>query len=194
MRIGIDIDGVLVDLEKFVCDYGMKFCVQNNLKYNIKQGEYDEAKALGISNEDAEKFWNKYLKYYATKYKSRDFASEVIKKLKEEGNEIYIITARNEWGLTGEDYGNMKNFVSQWLEDNNISYDKIIYTEGSKIPYCIGNYIDIMIEDSPKNIKEISTKIPVMCYNCTYNEELEGQNITRVYSWYDIYNKIKNMK
>lgn len=191
MRIGIDIDGVLTDIERFIADYGIKFCQENNLCYRVKTGEYDEAKALGISEENSEKFWNKYLKYYATEYPARDFASEVIQKLKQDGNEICIVTARNEWGLIGEDYGKMKEFVSEWLEKNNIYYDKIVYTEGSKLPYCIGNYIDIMIEDSPENVKDIASKIPVLCYHCNYNENVKGENITRVYSWYDVYNKIK---
>ena len=191
MRIGIDIDGVMVNIEQFIGDYGIKFCEENDLSYRIKVNEYDGAKALGISKENEERFWNKYLKYYATEYPARDFAVEVIQKLKEDGHEIYIITARNEWGLSGDDYGKMKEFVSSWLEKNNIYYDKLIYTEGSKLPYCIGNYIDIMIEDSPENIKDISSKIPVLCYNCNYNANIKGENITRVYSWYDVYNKIK---
>lgn len=190
MRIGIDIDGVLADIEKFIYDYGIKFCKDNNLEYSVSIHEYDEDKMLGISAENAEKFWNTYLKYYVTEYKSRDFAAEVINKLKQEGHEIYIVTARNEYGLTGEDYGRMKEFVSKWLEDNNIQYDRIIYTEGSKLPYCIGNYIELMIEDAPKNVKEISNQIPVLCFNNNYNAHIEGKNITRVYSWYDIYNKI----
>lgn len=193
MRIGIDIDGVLTNIEEFVADYEVKFCYENSLSYRVNLNEYDDSKALGISSQNCNKFWNKYIKYYATEYRARDFASEVIKKLKEDGHEIYIITARNEYGLTGEDYGKMKQFVREWLEKNNIYYDKIVYTEESKLPYCIGNYIDIMIEDKPENIKEISTKIPVLCYNCTYNKDIKGKNITRVYSWYDIYNKIEQM-
>lgn len=191
MRIGIDIDGVLTNASQFVADYGIKFCEENNLCYRVKKDEYNDAKALGISEENSEKFWNTYMKYYATEYPARDFAAEVIKKLKEEGHEIHIITARDEYGLVGEDYGKMRQFVKEWLEKNNIYYDRVSHTEGSKLPYCIGNYIDIMIEDSPKNIKEISSKIPVYCYNCSYNQNIKGENITRVYSWYDIYNKIK---
>ena len=191
MRIGIDIDGVLTDIEKFIYEYGIKFCTENNLAYNLNVKEYDEDKMLGISNENADKFWNKYLKYYATEYRTRDFAAEVISKLKEEGHEIYIVTARNEDGLLGEDHGKMKEFVSKWLERNNIKYDKIVYTEGSKLPYCVGNYIEMMIEDAPKNVIEISSKIPVLCFNNNYNAKVEGSNITRVYSWYDVYNKIK---
>lgn len=194
MRIGIDIDGVITDLETFVKDYGAKFCVDEGLEVNIQYGCYDEAKSLNLTKEQADKFWNTYMKYYSTKYNTREFASEVIKRLKNEGNEIYIITARNEEGLTGEDYGKMKEFVSIWLEENGIEYDRIIYTEESKLAYCVGNYIDVMVEDNPNNVKEISTKIPVLCMNCGYNMDVEGENITRVYSWYDVYQKINSYK
>ena len=193
MRIGIDIDGVLVDLERFVIDYGTKFCKENNLPINIELGSYDESKMLNLTEEQTIEFWNKYIIYYASKYQAREFASEIVNKLKEEGHEIYIITARNDYGVPREYQGKMKEIVSEWLKDNNIGYDKIIYTEGSKLPYCVGNYIEVMIEDSPRNIEELSTKIPVLCFDCKYNEKLEGDNVTRVYSWYDVYSKIKEM-
>ncbi len=193
MRIGIDIDGVLTDIERFIVDYGTKYCIENNLPINLKVGEYDEFKAFNWTEEQGIEFWNKYIVYYATKYKARDFASEVIHKLKDEGHEIYIITARNDYGVPKEYIGKMREFVAEWLKDNDIYYDKIIYTEGSKLPYCVGNYIELMIEDWDKNVKEISSKLPVLCYDCQYNKEVEGKNITRVYSWYDVYDKIKKM-
>lgn len=49
-----------------------------------------------------------------------------------------------------------------------------------------------MIEDKPKNINEISTEIPVICYHAAYNEQCIGNNIIRCYSWYDIYSKINS--
>lgn len=193
MRIGIDIDGVLTDIERFIADYGTKYCVENHLPINIKVGEYDEFKTFNWTEEQGIKFWNEYIVYYATKYPARDFAAEVIQKLKEEGHEIYIVTARNDYGVPKEYIGKMKDFVAQWLKDNNISYDKIIYTEGSKLPYCVGNYIELVIEDSPENIKDVSTKIPVLCFDCGYNRNLEGKNITRAYSWYDVFDKISKL-
>ena len=195
MRIGIDIDGVLTDIETFLADYGTKYCIENNLPINIKQVDYDETKTFNWTEEQTIKFWNKYIIYYATKYPAREFASEIIKKLKEEGHEIYIITARNDYGVPEEYIGKMRSEIApKWLEENKIVYDKIIYTEESKLPYVVGNYVELMIEDSPQNIIEISSKIPTLCYNNLYNQKVEGKNITRVYSWYDIYNKIKNMK
>lgn len=193
MRIGIDIDGVLMDIERFIVDYGTKFCKENNLPIDVKMGEYDESKMLNITQEQALKFWNEYLVYYATKYQPREFAAEIIHKLKEEGHEIYIVTARNEYGLPTEYQGKMREIVTKWLKDNDIYYDKIVYTEGSKLPYCVGNYIELMIEDCDKNIKDIATKLPVLCFDCKYNEKVEGKNIARVYSWYDIYDTIKEM-
>ena len=156
----------------------------------LKEDEYDEAKALGISYDEAEKFWNKYLPYYSIEYKPREFVPEVINKLKE-NNEIYIITARNEDGLPPEYYGHMQELVKEWLKKYNINYDKLIFTKGSKLPYCLENNIDIMIEDSPFNLIDISSKIQVMCFDNPYNKKIEGENITRVYSWYDILNKVK---
>lgn len=193
MRIGIDIDGVLTDIAKFVADYGIKFCYENNIKYKIKDDEYYENLALGISGEQTEKFWNQYLEYYATQYKPREFVKEVIDILKEK-NEIYLITARNEDGLPKETYGTMQKMVLEWLKNNQIYYDKIVFTYGSKLPYCIENEIEIMIEDSPRNIKEISTKIPVLCFENPYNRMIEGNNIKRVYTWYDILKNIENIK
>lgn len=193
MRIGIDIDGVLTDMERFLSDYGSKYNVENGLELNINEVDYDEGKTFSWTEQGTIKFWNKYLVYYATKYPARTFASEVIKKLKEEGHEIYIVTARNDYGLPTKYIGKMKEIVNQWLKDNDIVYDKIIYTEDSKLPYCVGNYIELMIEDSPKQVEFISEKIPTFCYNADYNKGVEGENITRVYSWYDIYDKINKM-
>lgn len=191
MRVGIDIDGVITDIGRYILDYGTKFCCESGIKFELHPEEYDEWKMLEITEEQAEKFWNKYLTYYATKGKPRKCVSEVIQRLKEQGHEIYIITARNEEGLPPETYGTMQLMVKEWLAENDIIYDKLIFTNGSKLPYCLENNIDIMIEDSPYNLRDIATKVPVLCFDNSYNRDVNEKNITRVYSWYDILEKIK---
>jgi len=193
MRIGIDIDGVLTDLERAMYDYGTKFCYEHKLPIDLKLGFYNEQETFNWSEEQAEQFWNEYLIDYATVYPARAFAAEVIQKLKQEGNYICIITARNDYRLIKENYGKMQDFVKQWLKDNNIYYDKLIFTKGSKLPYAQENQIDVMIDDSPENIIDISKEIPVICFHSTYNSQVEGENITRAYAWYDIYDKIKTI-
>ena len=72
MKIGVEIDGVLTDIERFVADYGSKFCVENNIPIQIKVGEYDEKITFGWTDEQVIKFWNTYLEYYATKYRTNE--------------------------------------------------------------------------------------------------------------------------
>ena len=192
MRIGIDIDGVLTDIETFLLDYGSKYCVENNIPLNIAEEiDYDESKTFGWTDEQAIEFWNEYIIHYFTEYKPREFAKEVITKLKEEGNEIYIITARNEYGVPREYTNDVKKLTEEWLKKNEIPYDKIIFSSGSKLPYTRGNYIEVVIEDNPENIKDIAQTTPVICYNNFYNKDVDGKNITRAYSWYDVYNILK---
>ena len=196
MNIGIDIDGVLLDLERFAIDYGTKFCIEENLDIKINIQEYWEKLKFSWTEEQENKFWNKYIIKYFKQYQPREFASEIIKKLKKEGNKIYIITARNEEGLPQEEYGKSQEITKTWLNENNIEYDKLIFTPDSeKLEQCLKNNVEIMIEDSPTNIKNISEKIPVIKYNCSYNENILGKNIIRTYSWYQIYDIInKKMK
>ena len=192
MNIGIDIDGVLTDIDKFILEYGSKFCIEENITLKINIGKYNEIETFNWTEEQFEKFWNKYLVYYVKEYKPRIFAQEIIKKLKQEGNNIYIITARDETGMPKEHYGKMQEYTKKWLIKNNIKFDKLIFaTDDKKIEQCLKNNIDIMIEDSPENIKNISSKLTVIKFNCKYNENIENKNIITAYSWYNIYDIIR---
>ena len=196
MKIGIDIDGVLTNIEQFSTDYLSKYCVENNIPYHITDCDYHLFKTFNITEEQEDNFWLEYLKHYVTCEKARPFASEVIQKLKKEGHEIYIITARD---LTNQNNGigqEMRELVKNWLHDNQIFYDKLIfakYSQERKVREIKEHQIDLMIEDSPKNINELSKIISVICYNTQYNQNCQGNNIIRCYSWYDIYQKIKDL-
>ena len=194
MNIGIDIDGVLVDLEKFELTYGTELCVDNGWNIKINLEKYLDTEKFNWTEEQENKFWNKYLEKYVTESEPREYAREIIKKLKEEGNNIYIITARNEEGLPAEAYGKMQQFTKTWLDKNNIMYDKLIFApDDEKINQCIENNVDVMIEDSPRNILSISSRIPVIKYNCRYNDKIKSKNIINAYSWWHIYEIINKM-
>ncbi len=194
MRIGIDIDGVLTDLDRFQFDYFSKFCVDNKIPYKITKSDYDISVSFGLSDKQENLFWDKYLDFYANEEKARDFSSEVIKKLKDEGYEIYIITAR--WLTNRKDDAigeKMRKTVKDWLKRNDIVYDKLIFSNAAKerkIDEIKKYKVDVMIEDSPNNIRELSKHIPIICYDASYNKDCRGKNIFRCYSWYDIYKNI----
>lgn len=193
MRIGIDIDGVLTDIEQWQLDYGGKFFSKFN-KSVVNKDEYEISEIFGVDDDLDSKFWNEYLYEYVTKEPSRKYASEVIKKLKEDGNEIYIVTARYLTDRNTKEGQQMREIVVEWLDEQEIYYDKIVFSPEDKLEDCKKNNIDIMIEDKVENINSLSTVIPVICFHAGYNKECIGKNIYRAYNWYDIYNLINGGK
>lgn len=192
MRIGIDIDGVLTDFEKWQLEVGSKFFIKYNKNIVIPDG-YDSDTVFNVTKEMDSEFWHNYLYDYAKNEPARKFAGEVIDLLRDKGYKIYIITARY---LTNrnDDLGNeMRNIVINWLKNNKINYDKIIFSPEDKFEICKQNNIGIMIEDKVENINNISTIIPVICFNAGYNKSCIGNNIYRAYTWYDIYYQITNI-
>lgn len=191
MIIGIDIDGVLIDDDTYRLDHISKFCYENNLS-NLEYPYAYEDKCIW-EKEIRSKYREKYFWNYIKNAPIRNFASEVIKKLHDEGNKIIIITGRyktRENSIIGEQ---MRNDTITWLEKNNVIYDEICFAECPKIKEIKEKNIDIMIDDSPEVLKEIIKVTKVLCYDNRYNRGLEYDNMIRVFSWYDIYRKINQV-
>lgn len=155
---------------------------------------YDIKDMFETTDKFAEDFWEKYFIDYCVNEPARKFSDEVTHKLKEDGNEIYIITARYLTEKQDEIGIEIREIVKNWLKKYNIYYDKLIFSPDDKLEICQENKIDLMIEDRPKNILDLSKIMPVICFNAGYNRKCTGENIIRCYSWYDIYSKIKNIK
>ena len=192
MNIGIDIDGVLTDMEREVTDYATKMCVEEGLPIKVDVSQYYETDSFNWTQEQSDRFWNKYLVPYVVESNARRYAKEIIKKLRQEGNKVYIITARDESGMPTEYYGKMQQLTKEWLKKYEIEYDKLIFAKDKeKLQRCIENNVDVMIEDSPRNIRNISSKVKVIKFDCQYNKDVIGSNIINAYSWYHIYRIIK---
>lgn len=190
MNIGIDIDGVLTNIEEWQLDYGSKYFYENGKKEIVNPQGYEIYEIFNTSESLDDAFWTEYLEEYARNCKPRRFASEIIKKLSKEGNTIYIITSRCLTDENTERGEKMRMIVKDWLKENKISYDKLIFASDDKLNVCLENKIDIMIEDDVENIKKVSSQLPVICFHAAYNENCECSNIIRCYSWYDVYAKI----
>ena len=184
-----------LDPDISVMDNGKKYFEKYNKQILDNEG-YETTDIFKVDSKLDDEFWEKYFIEYSINVDVRKFASEVIKKLKNDGNEIYIITARGSFLSHSANvmfFEENKNIVLEWLRKNEIEYDKIIFSPEDKLNICLENNINIMIEDKPANINKISTKIPVICFHAGYNKSCNGNNIIRCHSWYDIYSKIKEM-
>ena len=189
MNIGIDIDGVLTNENDFVLECMSKFNYENNLGYMKNPYEYEFNK-VNYNDEQKMEYREKYFNDYVDNYKARRYASEVIKMLKEDGNKIYIITAR----YTSIHNEKMRQRVREWLKKNDIYYDEVVFTVSPKVDKLKEYKIDLMIDDSPKNIPFMAKVTKIFCFDNPYNRDLEIENVTRVYSWYDIFMKYKEIK
>lgn len=192
MKIGIDIDGVLTDEQRYVLDYGSAFFTKRNILYKIHDDIYDSKEIFEVSEEEYDAFWKEHIFDYSENISIRPFARDIIKRLLEENNEIYIITSRSYTTYENDNRFKMKNIVKEWLKRNEIKYNDIIFSR-EKDKICKELNINVMIEDKPENVDKISKDIPVICFSEGYNKKCTGENVFRAYSWYDVYNKIKEI-
>ncbi len=196
MNIGIDIDGVLTNIAEFAKEKGLEFCKETGKGKLVKDTAYDTKEAFGWDQKTDDEFWSKYIFLYASENPAIEGASKNIKKLKKDGNNLYIITAR--WPA-GPDITNielrdkMRNTVKEWLSKNEIIYDELIFTTEDKSQAIKDKKIDLMIDDSPYNLRDLSKITRMICYDWPYNRDVNNENIYRCNNWDEIYEYIKNM-
>lgn len=178
MRIAFDIDGVFTDYEWFLNEYGGKYlkrhgedgCLKNSKAYTFRD-------RFGCSGRTEHKFFARYLFWYARKMPVREDVSVVLNKLKQEGNCIYIITARaladkkNILGVL------MRIFLKRWLRKNDIPYDSISYVSvehsvAAKSMLCKEKRVELFVEDDPENIEVLKKQCKVICMEAGYNEKI----------------------
>lgn len=189
LNIGIDIDGVLTDVGKYQLEFGSAY-----FKKPAKNPhEYDVTDMFNISEVRADQFWDEHLFDYALSYPARDFASQTIKRLHSAGHKISIVTARDTTSTDTIVGAAMRAVVKQWLKENKLYYDQIVFTDEDKVPFCAKHKIDIMIDDKPENIMDISTIIPVIAFDCPYNTACKNENIHRAFAWTDVEYIIKKL-
>lgn len=191
MRIGIDIDNVIsnfdevLEKEFLIHDKDLRNTgiVDENLY--ITEGMFDWTK------EEINNFYYPNVERIAKSLTPIDGSKEYIDKLKSDGHFICIITGRD-----NEEYSNPVEMTKEWLNNFNIYYDELIFTDGrdktSKAKVCTKNSIDIMIDDSSKICKScLDNGITTLLMDKPCNR---NANIPRVKSWDDIYNFISNYK
>ena len=191
MKIGIDLDGVVIDSEATFRVYEEIFDIEDLKTNNLINRE--EPKFQGRYNwteEQQNEFINKY---FLTVSKESNLMSGflgVYKRLKEQGHEFVVITARG--GFIDE----MKDDAQRLLDENNIKFDKYYWKCSEKLEACQNEKVDIMIDDDWKIIKKLSeNKIKTLYFRDTNLLKMqENEYLTEVNNWGDVYRYITNMK
>ena len=186
MRIGIDIDNVIADLDKtFLEEFEKEDKNKRNKGIINKKAKHITEGMFDWSSEEIEDFICNNMDRMAEKFDLIEDAKEYINKLCEE-NEIFLITHRS-----NHFFKNHELVTINWLNEKGIKYDKLVFTKSrDKSPECIENSIDIMFDDEADKCKYIlNAGIECFLMKTRYNENY-SLNIPIVNGWKEIYSLI----
>ena len=192
MRIGIDVDNVLSNFNDELLKEFLNHDKELRNSGIVNKDAYITRGMFDWSKEEQDNFYYNNIERIVKKLDVIDNAPEYIKKLKELGHEIYIVTGRD----NGE-YSDPYKMTADWLQEHNIEYDKLLFTNAYNSPekakICIDNNISIMIDDSTRISQEVDkVGIKALLMDTPYNRQFN--DLTRVHNWKEIYEFIINYK
>lgn len=189
MRIGIDIDDTITNSYKdIVTQIGIHYNV--NSYYMIEEGyKYEDVLSDEINFPNYIQFCHDIIQHQVIPHVTiKHGAREMIKRLKEDGNEIILITSRN-----SEEFDNPLELTKIFLKDNNIYYDALYVNVKEKGKFCKEHEIDVLIDDNITHCTSAkSNNINALLLDNTFNRD--NQELERVYSWYDAYDRLQSLK
>ena len=190
ITIGIDLDDTISSSNEMFIKYAKLYNKEKKINFKIDETQWDLDKSFGWNDNNYKEFCKQYLRTLLNEAEIKYNAAEKINKLKNEGYKIIIITSRNE-----KELNDMYSFTEKWLKNHNINYDKLIINSLQKEEESLKNKVNIFIDDNMKNCMNVYKKlqIPVFLFDGLYNTNDKYSNIERVYSWDEIYLKIKNI-
>ena len=188
MKIGIDLDGVVIDSETTFRTYEEIFDIDilkgNNL-INKKEPKFQAR--YNWTNEQEKEFIEKYFMTVSKESNLMSGFVGIYNLLKEQGHEFVVITAR------GGFIKKMKDDAIRLLEENNIKFDKYYWNVEDKLEICKNEKVDIMIDDDWKIIKRLAdNEVKTLYFRDTNLMKLEeNQYIKEDNNWGEIYRYIK---
>jgi len=188
LKIGVDIDNVLSNFSEELLREYIIHDKEINGNGIVNKNEYIRKK-FNWTDEEEKKFYKENIERISTNLKPIKNCAKYIRKLKERGFEIYIVTGRE-----NGDYSDPYNMTVNWLKKYNIYYDKIFFVNAknshSKTEVCLENNISIMIDDSKRLCLDmIKHGITTFIIDTPYNKDVDGS--VRVHNWKEIYENIK---
>lgn len=190
MRIGIDIDGVILNTENEI-RYKAELYDLLELHKNgvVNHKGFVEAERYGWTEEELKRFRREYLMQVTKDAQLMPGAKEVLDLLKKDGHELIIITAR---GITLKE---SEQVALQKLKEYNLSFDKYNWAVEDKLEVCKKQNIDVMIDDRASICKSVSdNKIRTLYFRDVNREKLaENKYLKEVNNWGEIYRYIYNL-
>ena len=191
MKIGIDIDGVILDYERILKTYGDLYDFIELKKDGIvNRNEHYLRNRYNWTEEERMDFVNRYFLELSKITPLVPGAKTIINMLKKEGNELIIISARG--GMIEE----MTDVAVEKFEEENLTFNKYYWKQEDKLEVAKRENIDVMIDDSYDVCKKLSSNGIRTIYFRDKEMKLLEQNeyLKEVSNWGEIYRYIKNLE
>jgi len=209
MNICIDVDGVLADVADYQLRIGAPYFKEKFGREIVEPNAFDVKDIFGCTEKERKKFGWDTIWTYIIRYPAYKDASQVIHRLKNDGNKIFIITSRiyttNPWYF-GKLFPSpikgllcllSRTILKNWLKRRKIPYDGIHYCSehyaSAKYSGCKRFSVDVMIEDEAENVVALSKEMKVICFDAPYNSDCKGDNIYRAHNWNEVYKIVKGL-
>ena len=161
MKIGIDIDNTLTYVKEKLNEAAYNYAISLGKKVDKSYLQTEDINNDGESYKNVFQFSDNELKYFLKDIQEsitnwalpRENVREVLLKLKNKGFEIIIVTARD-----FEFHDDPYKLSKDWLDKNNILFDKLIVNARDKATVCEKENINIFIDDQLNNCLNISQK------------------------------------
>lgn len=195
MIIGIDIDNTLTKVQRELNQAAFEYAKKLGKDVKDANNPLEDIKNNGDTYKTKFKFDYEELQYFLREIQEeitnraipRDGVVEIIKKLRKEGHLIYIVTARD-----SEFHDDPYNLSKNWLEKNNIEYDKLIVNARQKAPICEQEKIELFIDDQLNNCLDIQ-KVGIKAIQIS-DDDKKFENIITLHNWNEIYRYIQEME
>ncbi len=192
MIIGVDCDGVLTDMSEYIFQYGEKWFKRKPENPNA----FNPSKIFNCSKIQELIFGIRYFFTYCKTWPPRKYAAAAVRKLMNDGHEVYQITARKFASHENFLGRYSRNLYKKWLREHGFKFSGIFFCSDSRGPSDKMKGVrsvsaDVMIDDRPDIALYLAKRnVKVLLFDNRYNKGVRHKNIIRVYDWKDAYRKL----
>ena len=150
MNIGVDVDGVILDTERWFRSMSCIFDMHIGGAGPKCPSEVMLQDRMQWAQKDFDCFVDQCMYYGMEKAPLMSCCKFVIDKLKEMGHKLVLITARGKFSPKEIE------LAKKTISDNDLKFDTLRFNSSDKLIVCQEEKIDYMIDDSYNNIRRLS--------------------------------------
>ncbi|MFZ5817868.1 MAG: 5' nucleotidase, NT5C type [Bacillota bacterium] len=176
MRIGLDLDGVLVDSIP-------RWIEVLNREAGTRYGPDDLPDTYGTPEQAFHSDRNEVEMLILPGPVAG--GPESVRAIHAAGHELVVITAR---------HPRLRGLTQAWLEYHGVAVHRLHFLEGaSKAPTAVAEGVDVMVEDAPHNALALAEAgVPVLLFDAPYNQAVSHPLIRRAAGWAEVLERIRS--